>query len=1674
MNNFKAWVCLIYLAVLPFLSMAQKKFGFEWIRPGQTYYRFTLTANGVYRIDYATLVNSGISPASIDPRKIQLFQRGEELPVFINGESDSSFDQGDFIEFYALKNDGFYDKKLYLDSTNHYNPYVSFVSDTACVFFTVNPQPVTAPLRLVNYSNTNYGSFTAEPYFMKKQVMAFATAYYYGIPLIPSDDYHSSEYLMGEGWASGRYGKGLGKLTASFNTATYFTGGPASFLKVRMSGVSDYDPINPDHHHVFKISPDQSVFTTVFDTVFEGYTTLTLGANLSSALIGTSYTYFELSNIDDQGSAVDAGALAFSELTFPSFFNLQNSTFLEFTHSSNSSASDVLLSFTNYSGNAPVLYDLTGKNRISGFLNLTNAKFLYKKNAGENSLVVFDTADVKKVNQMEVVGFSVIDTAVKYDYLIVTNKLLLPKATEYAQYRSSKYTVLLVTTEQLSNYYTYGINHPLAVRNFADHLLTSGLNPKFLVLIGRGLQHDYVRLPQHGWLNLVPQLGVPSSDNMFTSGLNGTLYEPAIPTGRIPAITNQDIDNYLQKVKSMETTPDSIQFWRKHIVHLGGGEGASQQNSIAYTLNENKKVAEAPLAGASVTSYFKSTTNPVDVNLKQAILTQINQGLNVLTFFGHGSLNILDIDIGKITDLTNKDKYPLMYFNGCNVGNISADITGGGSGVGINGATYINTANAGAISWIAHSNTSKVSFLDAQITGFYRNTFSTNYGASVGEIMKKSIQFSQINGNEESKSHSAQMILLGDPAIHLYTPSLSEYEVTNQDVFFTPSDFSAVSDSFAFSAIVKNKAKATGNDLQFRITRTLPGGAKQFYTFSKEGGVNYIDTVSYYIKSKDITTVGFNQFDFQIDPDELVNEYSKSNNSATVTIFVPGNSLNLLAPLPYSIVNTTNIVLVAQGQNLFSDAEDFEMEIDTSPVFNPLSPFYQNSGTLKTSGALARWNLTVASTDSVVYFWRARLKKPIAEGGNWNSSSFVYIKNGVSGWSQSNFNQFKSGTFTTLVPDTMRREFNYTLTGEEISLSTARWRHGGLGIKFTTSQPLTPFVGGCILGGIVGMVIDKKTLNYDLESRYPYNCQYVIDYNNSGAIYPARINYYTFQTELASGRKAFTDFIDTLDDRVYAVFFTRYNSKPSVWDESMYKAFEKIGSGQIRNVTNDSMSFVIIGDKSLPPGGATETYIYNPYFGTGSEQNLNDTIVADVRKILTYFWYEGSVVSPLIGPSVSWNKAFIRTSQNETVTSDSFAVDILVITKDGQDSVYYSQIRPDSIDLTAIPATLFPYIKLRFYTFDKAFRTPLHLNYWQVLYQPPPEGFINTKVQYSFYKSGIEEGDSIQVNYAFQNITSQAFDSLYVRYSVVDANRVEKVSLGKVYPPIAPFDTLLISEKLATIGLSGANLLTIQVNKDMEQPEQNLANNLITIPYLVKTDKVNPLLDVYFDGIRIMNGDIVSPSPHITVVMKDENRFLKLTDTSGAELFLKRPGSADFEYIPFTSSQIQFISANGSGNESKIIYSPVSLTDGLYTLKVVSKDRSGNRAGSKPYVISFNVINESAITHFIPYPNPCTNSMRFVFTVTGAQAPDQILVKIMTVTGKVVREISAAEFGPVHIGNNTSQFVWDGTDQYGDRLANGVYLYQVQARANGVAIKHRSSEMDKYFSNNTGKIYLMR
>jgi len=97
-----------------------------------------------------------------------------------------------------------------------------------------------------------------------------------------------------------------------------------------------------------------------------------------------------------------------------------------------------------------------------------------------------------------------------------------------------------------------------------------------------------------------------------------------------------------------------------------------------------------------------------------------------------------------------------------------------------------------------------------------------------------------------------------------------------------------------------------------------------------------------------------------------------------------------------------------------------------------------------------------------------------------------------------------------------------------------------------------------------------------------------------------------------------------------------------------------------------------------------------------------------------------------------------------------------------------------------------------------------------------------------------------------------------------------------------------------------------------------------------------------------------------------------------------------------------------------------------------------------------------------------------VFTLTGSEVPQYFKIQIMTITGKVVRELTQDELGAIHIGRNITDYAWDGKDEFGDQLANGIYLYRVMTQLNGSSIEKRETNADQYFTKGFGKMYLMR
>jgi len=357
-----------------------------------------------------------------------------------------------------------------------------------------------------------------------------------------------------------------------------------------------------------------------------------------------------------------------------------------------------------------------------------------------------------------------------------------------------------------------------------------------------------------------------------------------------------------------------------------------------------------------------------------------------------------------------------------------------------------------------------------------------------------------------------------------------------------------------------------------------------------------------------------------------------------------------------------------------------------------------------------------------------------------------------------------------------------------------------------------------------------------------------------------------------------------------------------------------------------------------------------------------------------------------------------------------------------------------------------------------------------------PESALDPNIFYSFQNDTVDEGVDISVSIAVKNISRYDMDSLLISFAVLDkSNNIQFLPYARQKPLLS--DSVLIATlTFSTIGMAGLNSLLIDVNPGYDQLEKYHFNNVAQIPFYVNSDNINPLLDVTFDGIHILDGDIVSPKAEIVIELTDENQYLMLDDTSDYAVYITHPNGME-ERIHFYAAgveQMQFMPASLPKNRAKIIYKGYFPVDGGYKLRVQASDRSKNNSGTYDYIIGFEVINRSSITNILNYPNPFTTSTRFVFTLTGSEIPEIFKIQIMTITGKVVREISKDEIGAINIGRNISDFAWDGTDTYGDRLANGLYLYRVITQINSDEIEHRSTSADHYFKKGFGKMYLFR
>jgi hypothetical protein len=515
---------------------------------------------------------------------------------------------------------------------------------------------------------------------------------------------------------------------------------------------------------------------------------------------------------------------------------------------------------------------------------------------------------------------------------------------------------------------------------------------------------------------------------------------------------------------------------------------------------------------------------------------------------------------------------------------------------------------------------------------------------------------------------------------------------------------------------------------------------------------------------------------------------------------------------------------------------------------------------------------------------------------------------------------------------------------------------------------------------------------------------------------------------------------------------------------SLYHKLKSIGFSQIDSFYKNLpfLYFFKKGDNSFVPtqvmGGEDSSYIDQTF-------NLNSSSTA------------GTIQSPIFGPSRSWTSLHWRGNCLESENTDSVKVQVWGYRQNGSSDLLTTVAPSVDTSLSFVNAQEYPFLQTVISTKDNKYITPNQLSYLRINAALAPEGAVAPAVLYTV-KDTLEQGEPLNFSIAFKNISDVNFDSLMkVKFIITDRNNVpHEITIPKRKALIAG-DTLLLSYTLDTRNFEGNNTIFVEFNPDNDQLEQYHFNNVLYKDIFVKSDRYNPLLDVTFDGVHILNKDIVASKPHIVIKLKDESKYLALTDTSLISLQVRYPDQSLHNFYFGDTMQFSPADLSQGDNTATIDFMPYFKEDGDYELIVSGKDAMGNKAGDIEYHISFTVINKPMISNLLNYPNPFTTSTAFVFTLTGSELPQNMRIQILTITGKVVKEITKEALGPIHIGRNITEYKWDGTDTYGQQLANGVYIYRVLTNLNGKSLdKYKSygEDTDKYFNRGYGKMYLMR
>jgi hypothetical protein len=222
---------------------------------------------------------------------------------------------------------------------------------------------------------------------------------------------------------------------------------------------------------------------------------------------------------------------------------------------------------------------------------------------------------------------------------------------------------------------------------------------------------------------------------------------------------------------------------------------------------------------------------------------------------------------------------------------------------------------------------------------------------------------------------------------------------------------------------------------------------------------------------------------------------------------------------------------------------------------------------------------------------------------------------------------------------------------------------------------------------------------------------------------------------------------------------------------------------------------------------------------------------------------------------------------------------------------------------------------------------------------------------------------------------------------------------------------------------------TIETEQNIVSAEVPVGNSIFSL--LASSDTDAPAIQISIEGQNFADGDIVSPRPVFTISAED---------TSGFD-FSRSPVSVYLDGAPIDDTHLAVFHAPESRRQAVVTFT-ADVTAGDHQMTVEATDVNGNKGSNNT---TFTVAGEFELAGIANHPNPFAVQTTIAFTLLDMA--EKVDLDIYTVSGRLIRSMTFMDI------TGYIEWDWDGLDQDGDPVANGVYYLKFVAKKGGKKIE---------------------